>query len=99
MPFMGQGASQSIEDGLVLARCFDAHRDDPTQAIGSYVALRQERTAALQIASRDRGREVQRTEPAEIAARNARMREHPGAFVAGYDWIWGYDAASAVAGG
>jgi len=99
MPFMGQGASQSIEDGLVLARCLAAHRDDPPRGIASYVALRQERTAGLQIASRDRGRDVQRTEPAEIAARNARMRENPDAFVAGYDWIWGYDATGAVVGG
>ena len=35
----------------------------------------------------------------EIAARNARMRENPDAFVAGYDWIWGYDASSAAPGG
>lgn len=92
MPFMGQGASQSVEDGLVLARCLAAHRDNPLRGIEAYVGRRQERTAKVQIASRDRGRDVQRTDPAEIAARNARMRGDQDGYIARYDWIWGYDA-------
>lgn len=98
MPFLGQGASQSIEDGLVLARCLAVHRDDPLDGIAAYVGRRQERTAALQTASRDQGRLVQQSDRAEIEARNARMRENPDARIAGYDWIWGYDAESAVNG-
>ena len=54
LPFMGQGASQSIEDAFVLARCLAADRDDPQRAIEAYVGRRRERTAALQTASRDR---------------------------------------------
>ena len=38
LPFMGQGAGQSIEDGLVLARCLAADRDDPQRAIAAYAA-------------------------------------------------------------
>ena len=99
MPFLGQGASQSIEDGLVLARCFAAHRDEPVRAIEAYVARRQERTAALQIASRDQGRLTQQSDQAEIDARNARLRKDPDAQIARYDWIWGYDAEHATMGG
>jgi salicylate hydroxylase len=93
---MGQGAAQGIEDGLVLARCLAAHPYDPQQAIASYVALRKERTAAVQIASRNQGRLVQQADLAEIVARNAQMRENPAAPIARFDWIWGYDASSAT---
>ena len=37
------------------------------------------------------GRNLQLSDPAEVAARNARMRENPEAPVARFDWIWGYD--------
>ena len=96
MPFLGQGASQSIEDGLVLANCLAAQRDDPLRGIESYVGRRQERTAALQIASRNQGLLVQQSDQAEIDARNARMRADPEAQIAGRDWIWGYDATAAM---
>ena len=85
LPFMGQGAAQSIEDGLVLARCLAADRDDPQRAIGTYAARRRERAAALQAASRDAGRNLQLSDPAEVAARNTQMRESPEAPIARYD--------------
>ena len=99
LPFRGQGAAQSIEDGFVLARCLAADRDDPQQAIDAYATRRRERTAALQAASRDGGRNLQLSEPAEVAARNARMRENPDAQVGGFDWVWGYDVERAFADG
>ena len=100
LPFMGQGAAQSIEDGLVLARCLVADRDDPQRAINAYATRRRERTAALQAASRDAGRSLQASDPDAVAARNARMRENPDAQVAlGLDWVWGYDVESAFADG
>ena len=95
LPFRGQGAGQSIEDGLVLARCLAAHRDDPVRGLEAYVGFRQARTAALQRASRDQGRLVQQADQAEIDARNARMRADPDAQIARSDWIWGYDAERA----
>jgi salicylate hydroxylase len=97
LPFMGQGAAQSIEDGYVLARCLAADRDDPLQAIERYATHRRERTAALQVASRDAGGNLQLSEPAEVAARNARMLASPDAQVAGFDWVWGYDVERAFA--
>jgi salicylate hydroxylase len=96
LPFMGQGAAQSIEDALVLAHCLAADRDDPERAIGAYDARRRERTAALQAASRDAGRNLQASDPAEVAARNARMRENAEVPIAMYDWVWGYDVERAV---
>jgi 2-polyprenyl-6-methoxyphenol hydroxylase-like FAD-dependent oxidoreductase len=99
LPFMGQGAAQSIEDALVLARCLADDRDDPQRAIGTYAARRRERAAALQAASRDAGRNLQFSDPAEVAARNAQMRESPEAPLARYDWVWGYDVESAFADG
>jgi salicylate hydroxylase len=97
LPFMGQGAAQSIEDGLVLARCLAADRDDPQRAIDRYATRRMGRTAALQAASRDAGRNLQLSDPAEVAARNARWVENPDAQLAGFDWVWGYDAESPTA--
>jgi salicylate hydroxylase len=99
LPFMGQGAAQSIEDGLALALCLAADRDDPQRAVGTYASRRRERAAALQAASREQGRNLQISDPAEIAARNTQMRESPEAPAARYDWVWGYDVESAFADG
>jgi salicylate hydroxylase len=89
MPFLGQGAGQSIEDGMMLARCLAASLDDPPRGIEASVTLRQQRTTALQIASRDQGRMTQQSDLAQIAARNARVLRDPDAQIAGRDWIWG----------
>lgn len=90
LPFRGQGAAQSIEDGIVLARCLAAARDDPQQAIDTYAARRQERTAALQAASRKAGDSLQRS---------ARMRADPEGQLPDFDWVWGYDVEQAFANG
>ncbi|ROO89061.1 salicylate hydroxylase [Actinocorallia herbida] len=52
MPFMAQGAGQAIEDGVVLARAIAAHDAFPA-AFAAYEAARRERTARIQISSRD----------------------------------------------
>jgi salicylate hydroxylase len=97
LPFMGQGAAQSIEDAAVLARCLAADRSCPERAIEDYAGRRRERAAALQAASRDAGRNLQVSDPAEVAARNARMRDDAEVPIAMYDWVWGYDVDSAGA--
>lgn len=53
MPFMAQGAGQSIEDGVVLARFLDAAggQGNPA-ALKRYEAARLDRTAKIQVASR-----------------------------------------------
>jgi salicylate hydroxylase len=99
LPFMGQGAAQSIEDGFALAHCLAADPDQPKRAIGTYAACRQERTAAMQAASREQGRDLQVSDASEVAARNAQMRESRDSPLARYDWAWGYDVAKAIANG
>lgn len=99
LPFMGQGAAQSIEDGWVLARCLAADRDDPPRGIRTYAARRREGAAALQTASRNAGGQLQLSDPAEVGARNARMLGDPDAQVAAFDWVWGYDVENALADG
>lgn len=99
LPYMAQGASQSIEDARVLAGSLMADRDNPHRAIESYAARRQERTAAIQTASREAARLVQLTDAAEVDARNARLSANPEAPVARFDWIWSYDVESALAAG
>jgi hypothetical protein len=42
---------------------------------------------------------VRLKEPAEVAARNARLADNPDAPVARFDWIWSYDVVGAVADG
>ncbi|MBI0536342.1 FAD-binding protein [Roseomonas sp. KE2513] len=51
LPFMAQGAGQAVEDAIVLARCLSGREDVPA-ALRRYEALRQERTARIQIGSR-----------------------------------------------
>jgi len=97
LPYLGQGAGQSIEDAFVLAHCLTQDRDDPQRAIEIYADRRRERAAAIQIASRNSGRLMQLTEPVEVMARNARLSENPEAPIARFDWIWRYDVESAMA--
>jgi salicylate hydroxylase len=92
---MAQGASQSVEDALVLARCLAADRAEPERAIDAYAVRRKNRTAAIQSASRDAGRLAQLADPVEIQARNERLGANPEAPVARFDWIWNYDVERA----
>ena len=98
LPYMAQGASQSIEDASVLARAFAESPADPVSAINSYAEKRRGRTASIQNASREAGRTMQLTDSVEVEARNARLRANPEAPVARFDWIWSYDEASATPG-
>jgi salicylate hydroxylase len=99
LPYLAQGASQSIEDAFVLARCLAADRDVPQRAIREYTAHRRERTAAVQTASHDASRLVRLTDAAEVQARNERLASSPEAPIARFDWIWSYDVESAMADG
>lgn len=54
MPFMAQGAGQSIEDGIVLARYLDSAGDRPVEdVLLDYAEARRDRTAQIQIGSRE----------------------------------------------
>jgi len=52
-PYMAQGAAMAIEDGAILARCLaGVDRDGIVTALRRYEATRQERTAKMQVTSR-----------------------------------------------
>jgi salicylate hydroxylase len=95
LPYMAQGASQSIEDACALARCLTVHRHAPAAGIEAYAAGRMDRTARVQGASREASRTVRLMDPAEVEARNARLRESPEAPIARFDWIWSHDEVGA----
>ncbi|XUU60522.1 FAD-dependent monooxygenase [Erythrobacter sp. HA6-11] len=62
LPYMGQGASSAIEDGVVLGRCFAAS-SDPLQALSMYEKARVERAAFLQAESNVGGDRLQAMDP------------------------------------
>jgi salicylate hydroxylase len=47
LPFLAQGAAMAIEDGYVLARCAERHRDDLPAAWRQYEQARLERTTRM----------------------------------------------------
>ena len=95
LPFMGQGAAQSIEDAAALALCLNAHRDDPRRAITRYVGLRSEacRGAAGRLARTGRSLQLSDRRRSRPATRS--MRDNPATLHATYDWVWGYDIEQA----
>jgi salicylate hydroxylase len=61
LPFMGQGAATSIEDGMVLARCL--MQFPKAEALQRYEAARRERTTMVQTQSRLLGLQFQGKDP------------------------------------
>ena len=59
LPFMAQGAAMSIEDAVVLSRCFLQY-EYPKEIFESYEAERIERTAWCQLQSREAGQLFQK---------------------------------------
>jgi salicylate hydroxylase len=93
LPFMAQGACQAIEDGAVLAACLRAIPDVP-KALRRYEGLRQERTAAVQLAARRNETlfhlpdgDDQRQRDEQLAATSGERTVHRNA------WVFGYDVA------
>jgi salicylate hydroxylase len=103
MPFYAQGAAQSIEDAYVLAGCLAASMDQPAAALERYVKLRQPRTAWMQGLARREEHSYQSNDAAEIAARNARMRENripeSATFPPEQERLYGYDAEAVLRAG
>ncbi|MES2184585.1 MAG: FAD-dependent monooxygenase [Pseudomonadota bacterium] len=56
LPFLAQGAGMAIEDGMVLARCIQEHRDDPVAALRCYQDARIPRTSRIVRGSSDAAR-------------------------------------------
>jgi len=94
LPFMAQGAAQSVEDGAVLARCLQAEADIES-AFGRFERNRLERTAWVQGGSRKNETLFHLADPKAVAERNARIQgevdDNPQAVQPDQSRLFGYD--------
>ena len=97
LPYLAQGAGQSIEDACVLAALLERFSEDPKAALERYQALRLPRTSRIQLGARERGRLNHLSSPWARLWRDAgiTLRRWGGGGKALQDiaWIYGYDAA------
>jgi len=98
LPFLGQGATMAIEDGLILARALAAYVPDIARGFTAYEAARKERTSHLVAAATENVKRI--TNPiladptkaqsfldAEFA--EVKMSER-------LNWVYEYDAVNVV---
>lgn len=96
VPMLAQGAVMAIEDGMILARCFEAYGDEPEKALQRYEAARMERTARCIRGSNenaDRFHNSQLADP-EVAQKYVDTEWQADSVRERYDWLFTYDAAS-----
>ncbi|SFK91504.1 FAD-dependent monooxygenase [Geodermatophilus ruber] len=87
LPHLGQGANQSMEDGMALATVLaHADRDTAPAALRTYEALRRERVAAVQRGARENGLRYDSLS-GDLATRDAEMTAHR----AFRRWLYDYD--------
>ena len=98
LPYLGQGACQAIEDGVVLAAALAARAEDPVAALALYERSRRPRASQVVMASRERGVSNHLTSPLaawkrdlSIAVKRRLGRDPDGR---GTGWIPDYDASS-----
>jgi salicylate hydroxylase len=76
LPHLGQGANQSIEDGMALATILArANRDTVPAALLAYERLRRERVASVQRGARENGLRYD-TMHGDVARRDAEITAH-----------------------
>ncbi|WP_065751751.1 FAD-dependent monooxygenase [Bradyrhizobium paxllaeri] len=76
LPHLGQGANQSIEDGMALATILArVTRADVPAALSAYERLRRERVAAVQRGARENGMRYDSTY-ADLGVRDAEISAH-----------------------
>ncbi|MEQ3552689.1 FAD-dependent monooxygenase [Pseudonocardia nematodicida] len=96
LPYLGQGAAQTLEDAVVLGRCLEG-RDVPTE-LRLYQAARLERTHVVQQRSRDNRDALHLPDGPAQAARDAAFAEG-GADFQVLRWLWSPSFAPTVASG
>lgn len=102
LPFLAQGAVMALEDGIVLARCLDAHNQDLEAGLSRYEALRLQRTSKIVLGSAANAARFHNpllADPVEASRyvdrewNEDRVRER-------YEWLFSYDATAVdVCGG
>jgi len=76
LPHLGQGANQSIEDGMALATILaQSDRDQVPAALQAYERLRRERVAEVQLGARKHGLRVDSLS-GDLATRDAELVAH-----------------------
>jgi salicylate hydroxylase len=99
LPYLGQGACQAIEDGVVLATALSAEAADPLAGLDRYERTRRPRASRVVLTARERGLSNHLTSPwaawrrdLSIAWRRRMNRSDPEG--RGTAWLAGYDASS-----
>jgi salicylate hydroxylase len=93
LPFMAQGAAQSIEDGATLAALLKAMPDDPVGALKRYETLRKPRATRLQEGSAANRVRFHLHDGPEQQARDAAMAASGDRSIANIGWLYMHDAA------
>jgi salicylate hydroxylase len=100
LPYLGQGAGQAMEDGVVLAAALAKHSDDVPAALKLYQDLRLPRASRVVLTARERGKDNHLVSPIAawkrdmlIAVRKRFGRDNSGR---GTAWIPEYDASKVI---
>ena len=98
LPYLGQGAGQTMEDGCVLAAALAASPDDLPAGLERYERSRRPRASSVVLAARARGADNHLVSPLAAARRDlmiaVRKRFGSDQEGRGAGWIWDYDAGS-----
>ncbi len=98
LPYLGQGACQSIEDGCVLAAALATESDDPLAGLARYERARRPRASQVVLTSRARGTSNHLSSPLAAWRRDiaiaVRRRLRGDLEGRGAAWIPAYDASS-----
>ena len=94
LPFMAQGAAQSIEDGATLASILTAMPGDVPGALACYEALRKPRATRLQEASAANRVRFHLHDGPEQQKRDATMAASGDRSIANIGWLYLHDAAA-----
>ncbi len=95
LPFMAQGAAQSIEDGATLAACLLRHGAvDIASALSRYEALRRPRATRLQELSRANKPRFHLPDGPAQRARDAEMATSGDRSIPAIGWLYAHDASA-----
>jgi salicylate hydroxylase len=93
LPFMAQGAAQSIEDGAALAALLKAGPADVPAALRRYEEIRKPRATRLQEASANNRKRFHLPDGPEQQARDQAMATSGDRSIANIGWLYLHDAS------
>jgi salicylate hydroxylase len=93
LPFMAQGAAQSIEDGATLAACLTAGTNDLPEALRRYERIRLPRATRVQSMAAGNKTRMHLPDGPEQVARDAELAKGTAQFALQDNaWLYGHDA-------